>query len=40
MRQEREFLSALEATTTWSSTGKLLDMHRTDGERTLTATGN
>jgi heat shock protein HslJ len=40
MQQEREFLSALESTTTWGSIGKLLDMHRADGERTLTATGN
>jgi hypothetical protein len=40
MQQEREFLSALESTTAWGSIGKLLDMHRADGERTLTATGN
>jgi heat shock protein HslJ len=40
MQQEREFLSALESTTTWGFSGKLLDMHRADGERTLTAAGN
>jgi len=39
MQQEREFLSALESTTSWGTTGKLLDMHRADGERTLTAAG-
>ena len=40
MQQEREFLSALESTTTWGFIGKLLDMHRADGERVLTAAGN
>jgi len=39
-QQEREFLSALESTTTWGFIGKLLDMHRADGERVLTAAGN
>ncbi len=38
MQQEREFLRALEATTTWAFDGELLDMHRADGERALTAT--
>jgi heat shock protein HslJ len=37
MQQEREFLSALESATTWGFMGKLLDMHRADGERVLTA---
>ena len=40
MQQEREFLSALQSTTTWGFMGKLLDMHRADGERVLTAAGN
>lgn len=40
MQQEREFLSALESTTTWGFIGKLLDMHRADGERVLTAAVN
>jgi len=37
MRQEREFLSALQSATTWGFMGKMLDMHRADGERVLTA---
>ena len=37
MRQEREFLSALASVTTWAVDGGLLDMHRADGERALTA---
>jgi heat shock protein HslJ len=40
MRQEQEFLSALQSATTWGFMGKMLDMHRADGERVLTATGN
>lgn len=36
MQQEREFIAALESTTTWAFSGALLDMHRPDGERTLT----
>jgi len=40
MQQEREFLSALESATTWGFMGKLLDMHRADGERVLTAAGD
>jgi len=40
MQQEREFLSALESATTWGFTGELLEMHRADGERVLTAAGN
>jgi heat shock protein HslJ len=38
MQQEREFLAALKSTTTWGFSGALLDMHRADGERTLTGT--
>ena len=38
MQQEREFLTALKSTTTWGFSGALLDMHRPDGERTLTGT--
>jgi heat shock protein HslJ len=37
MQQEREFLSALQSATTWGFSGRLLDMHRADGERALTA---
>jgi len=40
MQQEREFLSALESATTWGFMGTLLDMHRADGERVLTAAGD
>ena len=40
LQQEREFLSALESATTWGFDGRLLDMHRADGERVLTAAGN
>lgn len=40
MQQERQFLSALESATTWSIAGQMLDMHRADGERVLTATGH
>jgi len=40
MQQERLFLSALASATTWGFVGKLLDMHRADGERVLTAAGN
>ena len=40
MQQEREFVSALASATTWGFMGKLLDMHRADGERVLTAAGN
>lgn len=36
MAQEREFIAALKSTTTWGFSGALLDMHRADGERTLT----
>ncbi|MBO9513631.1 MAG: META domain-containing protein [Variovorax sp.] len=38
MEQERQFLAALRSTTTWDFSGALLDMHRADGERTLTGT--
>ena len=37
MQQERQFLSALQSATTWGFMGKMLDMHRADGERVLTA---
>jgi heat shock protein HslJ len=37
MQQEREFLAAVEAATTWTFDGRLLDMHRADGERAFTA---
>ena len=40
MRQEREFLSALQSATTWGFMGRLLDMHRADGERVVTATSD
>jgi heat shock protein HslJ len=36
MAQERQFLAALRSTTTWDFRGALLDMHRADGERTVT----
>ena len=35
MTQEREFLKALESATTWSFDGRLLHLHRADGERVL-----
>lgn len=38
MVQERQFLAALKSTTTWDFSGALLDMHRPDGERTVTGT--
>ena len=38
MAQERQFLAALKSTTTWDFSGALLDMHRADGERTVTGT--
>lgn len=38
MQQEREFVAALQSTTRWAFSGALLDMHRPDGERTLTGT--
>jgi heat shock protein HslJ len=37
MQQEREFLAALETTTLWTIQDGMLDMHRADGERVLTA---
>ncbi|MBX3026861.1 META domain-containing protein [bacterium] len=37
MQQEREFLAALESTTTWAIDRDLLDLHRADGERVLSA---
>lgn len=38
MQQERQFLAALKSTTRWAFDGAMLDMHRPDGERTLTGT--
>lgn len=35
--QETEFLSALQSATVWTLDGRMLDMHRPDGERVLTA---
>jgi heat shock protein HslJ len=37
MKQEREFLAALESAVTWAVEGDTLDMHRLDGQRTLMA---
>jgi heat shock protein HslJ len=37
MTQEREFLRALESATTWDIVRGMLDVHRADGERVLTA---
>lgn len=37
MAQEREFLAALQSATTWTIDGRMLDMHRADGERVLHA---
>lgn len=37
MQQEREFLAALESTTTWTIERDVLDLHRADGERVLWA---
>jgi heat shock protein HslJ len=37
MAQEREFLRALESATTWDVVRGMLDVHRPDGERVLTA---
>jgi heat shock protein HslJ len=37
MAQEQEFLSALQSATTWDIVRGMLDVHRTDGERVLTA---
>ncbi|MGA9396577.1 MAG: META domain-containing protein [Azonexus sp.] len=37
MQQEREFLAALESVTVWTIRDGMLDMHRADGERALTA---
>lgn len=37
MVQEQEFLSALQTATTWDIVRGMLDVHRTDGERVLTA---
>jgi heat shock protein HslJ len=38
MVQEREFLKALESATRWNIDRDMLDMHRADGARALTAT--
>lgn len=37
MEQEREFLAALETATKWTIESGMLDVHRADGERVLTA---
>jgi heat shock protein HslJ len=37
MRQEREFLAALESAKLWAISGGMLDVHRADGERVLNA---
>ncbi len=37
MQQEREFLAALETAILWTVQDGMLDMHRADGERALTA---
>jgi len=37
LAQEREFLSALETATAWEIVRGVLDVHRADGERVLTA---
>lgn len=37
MEQERQFLSALETAVKWDISRGMLDMHRADGERVLTA---
>jgi heat shock protein HslJ/uncharacterized membrane protein len=37
MKQEREFLAALESAVTWAVEGDTLDMHRADGQRALMA---
>ena len=40
MEQENEFLAALESVATYVIDGDMLDMHREDGARALTATAN
>jgi len=37
MAQEQEFLRALQSATTWKIVRGMLDVHRADGERVLTA---
>jgi heat shock protein HslJ len=37
MAQEQEFLTALATATTWTISNGMLDLHRADGERVLTA---
>jgi heat shock protein HslJ len=39
MEQERLFLAALKTAQTWTVEGGTLDVHRTDGQRVLMATG-
>ena len=39
MKQEREFLAALVSAKVWAMDGGMLDVHRADGERFLTAFG-
>lgn len=40
MAQEQEFIATLQAATTWEISRGMLDMHRKDGERALTASSN
>jgi hypothetical protein len=37
MVQEQEFLNAIQSATTWNIIQGMLDAHRADGERVLTA---
>ena len=37
MEQERQLLAAIESATTWAIDRGMLDLHRADGERVLTA---
>jgi heat shock protein HslJ len=37
MGQEQQFLAALQSATTWAIRGDVLDLHRADGARALTA---
>ncbi len=37
MKQEREFLAAIDSAVTWAVEGDTLDMHRADGQRALMA---
>ena len=37
MEQEQQFLAAIQSATTWAIDGRMLDLHRADGERVLNA---